>query len=354
MAAPPRDIVAPTRDARAVAFGRAGNLLPVVGFLSSIGAPVEPAWRRAGLPPRALHQPDALVPSNAGLRFLESVARQQGIPTLGWLAARRSGIEGVGVFGRALRRSFTLFDALDTAGRLVAANNSGARYWLAFQGDEVAYCRRSGTNVEGSLQGDIQSLEMSIELVAAAAGPSWRPSRIEVQSSAPGLRIDDPVLEGVRIETGARATAIVFPRVLLGKVLARPAGASPLSADEARDWVANGPPERFAESARLLVRLQLEAGRARIEEVADAAGLSRRTFQRRLGEAGLSHSRLVDEARFARAVELLEDADRKTIDVAYEVGYSDPAHFTRAFRRWSSLAPSDFRRLLRRGEEQRL
>ncbi len=352
MGAPPLDIVAPTRDSRAVAFGRAGNLQPVVGFLSSIGAPVEAAWRRAGLPARALHQPDALVPVNAGIHFFESAARQQGIPTLGWLAARRFGVESIGFFGRAMRRSFTLLEALEVAGRLVAANHSGARNWVSIRGDEVAYCRRSGTNVEGSLQADLQVLAMGIELVAAAGGASWKPTRVELQSSAPGLGIDDPLLEGVRIETGGRATAVVFSRVLLGKVLARPAGASPMSADEARKWVADGPPDRFAESARLLVRLQLEAGRPRIEDVADAAGLSRRTFQRRLGEAGLSLSRLVEEARFVRAVELLEDPDRKTIDVAYEVGYSDPAHFTRAFRRWSSLPPSDYRRLARRDRKR--
>jgi AraC-like DNA-binding protein len=35
----------------------------------------------------------------------------------------------------------------------------------------------------------------------------------------------------------------------------------------------------------------------------------------------------------------------KVIDIALELGYSDPAHFARAFARWTGLAPREFRRL---------
>ncbi len=34
----------------------------------------------------------------------------------------------------------------------------------------------------------------------------------------------------------------------------------------------------------------------------------------------------------------------KFIDVTYELGYSDPAGFTRAFKRWSGTTPSNFLR----------
>jgi len=37
-------------------------------------------------------------------------------------------------------------------------------------------------------------------------------------------------------------------------------------------------------------------------------------------------------ARFATAAALLEETDTKILDIALDLGYSDHAHFTRAFR----------------------
>jgi len=44
------------------------------------------------------------------------------------------------------------------------------------------------------------------------------------------------------------------------------------------------------------------------------------------------------------AEQMLADSARAIGDVAPALGYSDPAHFTRAFLRWTGLTPRDFRR----------
>jgi AraC-like DNA-binding protein len=80
-----------------------------------------------------------------------------------------------------------------------------------------------------------------------------------------------------------------------------------------------------------------------IAEIAEMAGISIRTFQRKLSGAGVSYSDLLDGARFENAAKLLRDTNAKIIDVAFSSGYSDPAHFTRAFRRFSGVTPRKFR-----------
>ena len=80
-----------------------------------------------------------------------------------------------------------------------------------------------------------------------------------------------------------------------------------------------------------------------INLVARALRTSRRTLQRRLRGAGLAYVELVAEVRRQAAERLLQDPTRKVADVARELGYSDPAHFTRAFSRWTGVSPRSFR-----------
>jgi AraC-like DNA-binding protein len=80
-----------------------------------------------------------------------------------------------------------------------------------------------------------------------------------------------------------------------------------------------------------------------IHLVADTMLTSPRTLQRRLRDAGLTYARLIAETRHEAAKKLLADPTRTIADVARALGYSDPAHFTRAFRRWTGSTPRRYR-----------
>ena len=81
-----------------------------------------------------------------------------------------------------------------------------------------------------------------------------------------------------------------------------------------------------------------------INATAELVGVSARTLQRRLAKEGLGYSQLVDKARFKNSISLLQDKNNKLIDIAYDLGYSDPSHFSRAFKRWAGISPREFRR----------
>ena len=80
-----------------------------------------------------------------------------------------------------------------------------------------------------------------------------------------------------------------------------------------------------------------------IHLAAEAAGTSVRTLQRALREFGLSYSALMERERNLKARSLLANTNAKIIEVAYELGYQNPAHFSRAFRRTTGLSPREFR-----------
>jgi AraC-like DNA-binding protein len=101
----------------------------------------------------------------------------------------------------------------------------------------------------------------------------------------------------------------------------------------------------FTDVVHQIITPQLRDGSPGVHSVARMLGLSARTLQRRLFDEGVTYARVVARARFDLAQRMLDDPACKIIEVALDLGYSDQAHFARAFVRWSGLAPGDFRRL---------
>jgi AraC-type DNA-binding domain-containing proteins len=89
---------------------------------------------------------------------------------------------------------------------------------------------------------------------------------------------------------------------------------------------------------RLLVS-SLEKGDVTMEAIARNLGLSRQTLFRRLKAENVTFEKILDDLRHRLALHYL-DGDKKSVSqTAYLVGFSDPAAFSRAFKRWTGSSP---------------
>lgn len=99
----------------------------------------------------------------------------------------------------------------------------------------------------------------------------------------------------------------------------------------------------LASDVRRVLASRLARGEADIGLVARDLAMSSRTLQRRLAAEGLSYHELLDRVRRETAETCLGDASLAIAEVAYLIGYSEPAAFHRAFRRWTGVTPQAFR-----------
>jgi AraC-like DNA-binding protein len=81
----------------------------------------------------------------------------------------------------------------------------------------------------------------------------------------------------------------------------------------------------------------------RIGAAARAVGLSQRSLQRQLRQAGTSFRVELDAARIRAAQALLADSDQKITAIALEVGCASLQHFSTLFRRTTGETPSAWR-----------
>lgn len=106
---------------------------------------------------------------------------------------------------------------------------------------------------------------------------------------------------------------------------APPAGAAPLR----------------SEVAERLDRL-LNDGPPRMGRLAGDLGMSRQTLYRRLKAEGTSFERQLDLVRRRRACRMLSEGVGTKV-ISEQLGFSEPAAFSRAFKRWTGLSTRAFR-----------
>jgi AraC-like DNA-binding protein len=83
----------------------------------------------------------------------------------------------------------------------------------------------------------------------------------------------------------------------------------------------------------------------RIEDLATAAGLSVKQFERRMHKVfRLTPKQFVTKCRIDQATRLLIETDQPLGEIAFACGFSDQSAFTRQFKSTTGCAPGEFRR----------
>ncbi len=88
----------------------------------------------------------------------------------------------------------------------------------------------------------------------------------------------------------------------------------------------------------------LPSGQVNEQDIAKALGLSARTMQRRLAEEKVRYSHLLQNTRKQLAQQYIANNQLAISEIAYLLGFSDQANFTRAFKRWTEQSPTQYRK----------
>jgi AraC-like DNA-binding protein len=98
----------------------------------------------------------------------------------------------------------------------------------------------------------------------------------------------------------------------------------------------------------------LHKGETSMDSLAGKMGLSRQTLLRKLKAEGTTFEKVLDDLRHRLAVDYLSGRKVSVNETAYLVGFSEPAAFSRAFKRWTGASPRAMRTAKKEGERLRL
>jgi AraC-like DNA-binding protein len=330
----------------ATGFTKARSMGPVAEAVEREGGSAARVFRRAELPLRLIDEPDQLILLKDQLTLVECAARELGDETLPLRLSAQAGMAGLGAFGRHVSTAPSLRDAITRCNEGIASLlQSTTHLSLSVSGDIAKWTYEISDSARvGRQKNELLAFGYMADALHHFSGDS--PMRAELPR-APQSRSKLQDLLGCEISIGERA-ALIFPSELLRS-------ANPGCVLEAEDQAGDVPtPDDFVSGVSHLLRLALLERRPTIERVCRRLGMSRRTLQRRLAEHGAHFDSIKRRILVERADVLLRSPELSITDVAYELGYSDPAHFTRAISNCTGETPRARRRRLSMGRAQAL
>jgi AraC-like DNA-binding protein len=84
-----------------------------------------------------------------------------------------------------------------------------------------------------------------------------------------------------------------------------------------------------------------------LETIAIKLGTAPWTLQRQLAAEGTGFRELMDETRKQLARDYIRETETSLAEIAWLLGFANPAAFHKAYRRWFSLSPGEHRKRIR-------
>jgi AraC-like DNA-binding protein len=328
-------------DEATVSAGVAGSLIELA---VRKGANREALHRRSGIAPENLHDQDARVPMSRYVQLMAASKELTGDPAIALEFGRTVHMQEFSVLGLIFHTCETVLDAIVQAnryGQLVVEVDVGPAARFQWQ-------RRArglwlvDTRPEPNRFPELT--EVTFGRFMRLTRPFWETPLVrEVNVTHPAPDYADQYERFFEVPTmfGSEWNAMrIDESRLRERIAAQPRFAFGILSEHA-ERLLHALEESKTTRGRVesLLMPVLHTGAVSMESVARQLAVSRQTLYRQLKAEGVTFETVLDELRQQLAVHYLSGQKASVNETAYLVGFSEPAAFSRAFKRWTGTAP---------------
>jgi len=324
---------------------RVGPVAALPQIMAELGVDAESVFSRARVNLREFADPETRLPVATLAALAHEASTIADCPHFGLLVGDRARLGSFGSIGSLMRHSARVVDALrafvlkfhihDGGGAPVLIRSHGSTVILGY-----SVIRLSPTVIRYPYDAATGILFRTLQDLC---GPEFRPSAIAFAYPRPPDIDYYRSYFGCKLVFNAPLTGILFDDSWLTKPLAE---AKP---DVLRDFVKRIAREEaqqeamFARRVELAIQQMLLGGTATEPAIAAMLNVSERSLRRRLEDVGENFRLLLGRRRSELAKQLLRNTSLPVADVASVLQYKDANAFSRAFRTWADLSPTEWR-----------
>jgi AraC-like DNA-binding protein len=343
---------APSRDPGKASLGtiRLLFLTALLDALADVGKRIDPLLREHGMHRSQLDTPYDFVPLHRYVALVEHAAHKFQRPYLGLEMGSAFGLAELGPFYALLRASGNLRGALNYLVLFQSRLQSRTLFDSRVEPEATTYSYRiEDAGIWPRLQDSEFAISGYANLIRQLTSPKWSPVAVHFEHSIAGR--EDQLAQHFRAPVLGNQLANEL--VIRNEDLDTPfASAIPSEDKKLRnilEWhlldlmgPEATPSEGFVSLTKDIISRWL--GRIHVDcaSVAAELKLSERSLRRRLTEEGTSFRELLQDARKERAKTILSKPGISLAVAAEQLGYSDTAAFSRAFKEWTGVSPGRF------------
>lgn len=186
------------------------------------------------------------------------------------------------------------------------------------------------------------NLPLMLDFIQRYLGADWRPPWIEMDYPDRGQGRTFSDLVGSRPIYGCPALSV--PLTLAELDTSRPTHpetGNALCWQDIKTRVSDKQNDFLVAVETSMMLEMLETG-PELDAVARRMNMSTRSFQRRLTLEGLSFREFLADVRYRTAQSLMLDTKLSITQIGERLGYTDTGNFSRAFKAWSGVSPSEY------------
>lgn len=316
--------------------------------VDSYGHDSRELFERAGLDHARLRDPLARFPARGVDRLWCMADEAISDPGFGLTVASFWHPTTFHALGYSWLASDNLAEAFDCAVRYVRIIDTDSQELLRVETTDESYkilINLDGIDPPPADSSVDAALAVLLIMCQTAYGSYFRLQRVSFQHPAPALprRFED--LFQARVDFSEAQNALWIDPGLVKEPLAT---ANPelvrINNQIVTDYLAQLDHSDLGMRVRSKLIEHLPGGHFGEAEIASMLHLSQRSLQRKLRAQGLSFTQLLDITRRDLALQYVRDPQHSFIEISFLLGFTEPANFSRAFKRWHGKSPSRFRK----------
>jgi AraC-like DNA-binding protein len=322
-------------------------VLPVAQALRIQGFDALEVLEDVGLDMAKAANPDWRVSHKDFIALLQHCVELTEDEAFGLVAAEQLQPQVLHGLGLAWLASDTVYAGLVRMVRFDKLISTGADMRLEEEGDLIHACLEPNMGGEDvAPTGRDYAVGMVTRMCRLTLGEFLAPVLIQIARPAPEQPERWEYMLSSRVEFDCAATRITWSRAdIMEPLITGDPALARVNDEQTQNYLDSFLAQTTSREVVDQIVEKLPDGPPNQQQIADALHVSNRTLQRKLKGEGTSFMDLLQDTRLQLARKYLRQPSRSVVETSYLLGFSEPSTFSRAFKRWTGVAPAEFREM---------